>query len=61
MQSVNVQLTDNKDDMEEVDDTPLRKANIPTIVNAVLSNFSMEGTTSKDDSQDISRLGEQAS
>ena len=50
--------SDSEDDMEDVDDTPPRKANIPMIVNAVLSNFSMEDTSSKDDSQDISCLGE---
>ena len=48
---------DSEDDTEEVDDTLLTKATIPTIVDAILSNFSMESTSSKDDSQDISCLG----
>ena len=44
--------------MEEVDDISLRKSHIPMIVDAVLSNFSMEGTSSKDDSQDNLYLDE---
>ena len=42
----------------EVDNTPLTKANIPTIVNAVLSNITKEDISSGDDRQDISHLGE---
>ena len=45
---------DSKDDTEEVDDTLLTKANIPTIVDAILSNFSMESTSTNDDREDIS-------
>ena len=37
---------DSDGNMEwEVDDTPLAKVDIPTIVNAVLSNISMEGNS----------------
>ena len=50
--------SDSEDDTEEPDDTPLTKANIPTIVIAVLSNISTEGTSSRNDSQDVSHLGE---
>ena len=53
--------SDSEGDIEEVDNTPLTKANIPTIVDTGLSNFSTEGTSSKDDSQDISYPSEQAS
>ena len=47
--------SDSEDTSEEVDDTPLTRADIPKIVDAVLSNFSTE-----DDSQagDGSHLGE---
>ena len=45
---------DSEDDTEEVDDTLLTKANIPTIVDAILSNFSMESTSTNDDREDIS-------
>ena len=37
---------------------PPTKAQIPTIINVALSNFSMEGTNLKDDSKDNSHLGE---
>ena len=50
--------SDSKGNTEEPDHTPLTKADIPTIVNAVLSNISMEGNSSRDDSQDVSHLGE---
>ena len=50
--------SESEDDTEEVDYTTLTKADIPTIVDTVLSNISMEGTSSKDDSQDISHLDE---
>ena len=53
--------SDSEDDTEEADDTPLTKADIPTIVDAVLSNISTEGTSTRDDNQDNSHLGEQAS
>ena len=33
----------SEDDTEEPDHTPLTKADIPSIVDAVLSNISMEG------------------
>ena len=47
--------SDSEGDTEwEVDNTPLTKTNIPTIVNAVLSNITMEGNSSKD----ISHLSE---
>ena len=49
---------DSEDNTEEVDDTLLTKADISMIVDAVLSNISTEGTSSKDDSQDIPHLGE---
>ena len=48
---------DSKGDTEEVDGTPLTKADILAIIHAVLSNISMEGTSSRDDSQDISHIG----
>ena len=48
----------SEDDTEEPDHTPLTKADIPSIVNAVLSNISTEGNSSRDDSQDVSHLGE---
>ena len=38
---------------EEPDHTPLTKADIPSIVNTVLSNISTEGNSSRDDSQDV--------
>ena len=51
--------SDSEDDyMEELDHTPLTKADIPSIVNAVLSNISTEGNSSRDDSQDVSHLSE---
>ena len=50
--------SDAEDNMEEPVDTPLSKADIPTILDAVLSNISLEGTSSRDGSQDISHLGE---
>ena len=51
--------SNSEDASEEVDDTPLTRADIPKIVDAVLSNFSMEGTSPKDDSQaDGLHLGE---
>ena len=49
--------SDNEDNVE-VDGTPLTKANIPKIVDTILSNFSMEGTSSRDDSQDNPHLSE---
>ena len=49
----------SEDDTEkEVDDSPLTKADIPTIMDAFPNNISTEGTSSKDDSQHISHLGE---
>ena len=54
--------SDSDDDYtEELDHTPLTKADIPSIVNAVLSNISTEGNSSRDDSQDVSHLGEYTS
>ena len=50
--------SDSEDDTEEPDHTPLTKADIPSIVNAVLSNISTEGNSARDDSQDVSHLGE---
>ena len=50
--------SDSEDDTEEIDDTPLTKADIPKIVNAVLSNFSTKGISSMDDNQDNPHLGE---
>ena len=50
--------SDSEDDTEEIDNTPLTKADIPKIVDAALSNFSTEGITSMDDSQDNPHLGE---
>ena len=50
--------SDSEDDTEEPDHAPLTKADIPSIVNAVLSNISTEGNSSRDDSQDVSHLGE---
>ena len=50
--------SDSEDDTEKPDHTPLTKANIPMIVDAVLSNISMEGNSSRDDSQDVSNLDE---
>ena len=51
--------SDSEDDYtEEPDHTPLTKADIPSIVNAVLSNISTEGNSSREDSQDVSHLGE---
>ena len=50
--------SDSEDNTEEIDDTPLTKADIPKIVDAVLSNFSTEGISSMDDSQDNPHLGE---
>ena len=47
--------SDSADDMEEVDDTLLTRADISKIVDAVLSNFSKEGAISKDGSQDDSQ------
>ena len=48
-----------EDDTErEVDDSPLTKADIPTIMDAFPNNSSTEGTSSKDKSQHISHLGE---
>ena len=64
VQSVIVQPTDShhnsdsEDNTKEPDNTPLAKANIPTIVDAVLSNVSTKGTSLRDESQDISHLGE---
>ena len=49
---------ESENDTEEVDYTMLTKADIPTIVDTVLSNISTEVTSSKDDSQDISHLDE---
>ena len=49
---------DTEDDTEESDDIPLSKADIPTILNAVLSTISSEGSSSRDDNQDISHLDE---
>ena len=48
----------DSEDNTEVYDTPFTKADIPMIIDAVLSNISTEDTSSKDDSQDISHLGE---
>ena len=42
--------SDSEDDMEEVDTNPLTRADISTIVDSVLSNFSKEGASSTDDS-----------
>ena len=51
--------SDSEDDYtEEPDHTPLTKADIPLIVNTVLSNISTEGNSSRNDSQDVSHLGE---
>ena len=50
--------SDSKGDTEEADDTPLTKADIPTIINVVLSNISTEGTNLRDDSRDTSHLCE---
>ena len=50
--------SDSEDDTEEPDHTPLTKADIPSIVNAVLSNISTEGNNARDDSQDVSHFGE---
>ena len=51
--------SDSEDDYtEEPDHTPLTKADIPSIVNAVLSNISIEGNSSRDASWDISHLSE---
>ena len=47
--------SDSADDMEEAYDTPLTRPDIPKIVDAVLSNFSKEGASSKDGSQDDSQ------
>jgi len=45
---------------EEIDDTPLTKANIPKIVEAVLSNLPSEDSDpTNDDNQDAPRLGKQ--
>lgn len=45
-----------------VDDTPLTRADIPKIVDAILSNFSNQGASSWNDSQvdnqDNSHVGE---
>ena len=48
--------SDSKGNTGEPDHTQLTKADIPTIVNVVLSNISMEGNSSRDDSQDVSHL-----
>ena len=55
--------SDSEDETErEVDASPLTKADIPedipTIMDAFPNNISTEGTSSKEDSQDISHLGE---
>ena len=50
--------SDSEDDTEEVDDISLTKVNIPMIINAVRSNFSMEDASLQDDSQDNSHLSE---
>ena len=50
--------SDSEDDTKEPDDTPLTKANISTIIDAILNNISTEGTSSKGNSQDVSHLGE---
>ena len=50
--------SDSEDDTEEPDHTLLTKANIPSIVHAVLCNISTEENSSRDDSQDVSHLGE---
>lgn len=51
--------SDSEDDTErEFDDSPITKADIPTIMDAFPNNISTEGTSSKDDSQHISHLGE---
>ena len=51
--------SDSEDETErEVDASPLTKADIPTIMDAFPNNISTEDTSSKDDSQDISHLGE---
>ena len=54
-QLILIEISDSEDDMEEPEDTLLTKA---TIVDAVLSNISKEGTSSRDDSQDVSHLSE---
>ena len=51
-------LADTRRESDSEDDTPLTKADIPKIVDAVLSNFSTEGIGSMDDSQDNPHLGE---
>ena len=50
--------SDSEDDTEEINDTPLITADIPKIVDIILSNFSTEDTSSMDDSQDNPYLGE---
>ena len=42
----------------EADDTPLTRADIPKIVDAVLNNLSTDGASSRDDSHDNPHLGE---
>lgn len=42
--------SDREDDME-VDDTPLTRVNIPKIFDAILNNFSKEGTSLRDDTK----------
>ena len=50
--------SDSEDNTEEVDDISLTKVDIPMIIDAVRSNFSMEDASLQGDSQDNSHLSE---
>lgn len=50
---------DSENDTEEVEDTPLTRADIPNIINAILRNFSKDATSSRDYSQNNSHISEQ--
>ena len=54
----NIHHRSDSEDLQKLNDTPLTKANIPKIVDAILSNFSMKGISSNDDSQDNPCLSE---
>ena len=49
---------ESDDDVEESDDTPLTRGDIPSIVDAVLNSFSREGARPRDDDRDNPHVGE---
>ena len=49
---------ESDDDVEESDNTPLTRADIPSIVDAVFNSFSREGARPGDDDGDNPHVGE---